>query len=348
MTCERKIDNLILLMGSNPLPNYIAARVLNPKEIVFFYSDNTKQYCDFLKNELHKVNSNIKMEKREKIDPSKAVDIRERVLSHIAGNIEKWHLNYTGGTKVMAANARLAFKEAGGKDEQASYIYENDGLLRFDDGLDCHLKDVALDLTFERVLALHGMSIVKEFNLQNDSTEGLKHARHKLSDKLSNPSADTGGEWLEKLAVNWIKNAMGDSAIYPAIYFNVVCQLPSTRTFEIDLAFVQGHRLFVASCSSSRGQKKEKFDECKYKMFEVNKRARQLGGDLARSALICLVDGIDENAKEKRIQLLRNDMESLLDSSAVTKVFGADDVREWEGINVDHQSYATLKEWLDS
>lgn len=348
MTCERTIDNLILLIGSNPLPNYIAARVLNPKEIVFFYSDNTEQYCDFLKNELHKVNSNIKMEKREKIDPSKAVDIRERVLSHIAGNIEKWHLNYTGGTKVMAANARLAFKEAGGKDEQASYIYEKEGMLRFDDGLDCLLKDVALDLTFERVLALHGIYIVKSFRLQDDSADNLKHAKGNLLKKLLNPSADTGGEWLEKLAVNWIKNAMSDSAIYPTIYYNITCQLPSTRTFEIDLAFVQGHRLFVASCSSSRGQKKEKFDECKYKMFEVDKRARQLGGDLARSALICLVDGIDKNAKEERIQLLRNDMESIWGSSAVTKVYGADDVREWEGIDGYHQSYATLKDWLDS
>ncbi len=43
---ERRSDKLALLVGSNPLPNYVAATMLQPKEVVLLYSPETKDPRD--------------------------------------------------------------------------------------------------------------------------------------------------------------------------------------------------------------------------------------------------------------------------------------------------------------
>lgn len=54
------------------------------------------------------------------------------------------------------------------------------------------------------------------------------------------------------------------------------------RNFQLDVALTFGYQLFAFSCMAS-----ERKSSCKEHLLEVYVRARQLGGDEARVALVC-------------------------------------------------------------
>lgn len=74
-------------------------------------------------------------------------------------------------------------------------------------------------------------------------------------------------------------------------------------------------------------------------------RSRQLGGDLARSALVCLIDGQDSQGKY--IDQLRGDVASVWEAPNKPEVFGLADLREWTG-TAGSPNLDALKRWLDS
>lgn len=74
-------------------------------------------------------------------------------------------------------------------------------------------------------------------------------------------------------------------------------------------------------------------------------RARQLGGDLARSALMCLLQGSDP--KGAFVDQLRNDVADIWDAPNTPQVYGLGDLKEWAGIGGPQNMYS-LKKWLDS
>ncbi|MEG4166134.1 MULTISPECIES: hypothetical protein [unclassified Microcoleus] len=55
--------------------------------------------------------------------------------------------------------------------------------------------------------------------------------------------------------------------------------------FEFDVAFLRGYQLFALSCTTDTEP-----GLCKLKLFEAYRRARQMGGDEARVALVCCYD----------------------------------------------------------
>ena len=120
----------------------------------------------------------------------------------------------------------------------------------------------------------------------------------------------------------------------------VHCTLPSGREFEVDVVLVRGHRLFLISCTTDTT-----LAQCKSKLFEVAMRARQLGGDLARSALVCLIDGTNE--KGPLVDQLRHDVAGVWEAPNTPRVFGAADLREWAGLH-DEPDLRTLRDWLES
>ena len=64
---------------------------------------------------------------------------------------------------------------------------------------------------------------------------------------------------------------------------NFKVPLPGTQQgFEFDVAFTRGYQLFAISVSTTSIR-----ELCKLKLFEAYLRARQMGGDEARVALIC-------------------------------------------------------------
>lgn len=301
------------------------------------------------------------------------------------------HLHYTGGTKIMAAHARMAFREAGGKDEQASYLDERRGLLRFDHGHVIDLAKERLALTLFDVLELHGIEPKKK--RQKFSSDKILADAKKIRDNvLKSPQLaghlfrihrenqkkrrslktakqqpvsmkDLGldlsvcqvpendwnreqyEEWCDFLGGGWLEIWCGslvqDIARERKVLVGLHCERAGGRQFEIDVAFVRDFRFYVMSCTTST-----KVDMCKSKLFEVAMRARQMGGDLARSCLVCLLHGSDSSGVSK-VDQLRNDVADIWDAPNTPRVFALDDLKEWAGID-GPKSTRSLEEWLDS
>lgn len=382
---HRRARKLALLVGSNPLPNYIAAVVLEPREIVLLFSPETQGPRDHLRAALAAKDSTISVSEMCIHDATDARKIRDACQS-----LQVDHLHYSGGTKPMAAHAHKACQLAEG---QTSYLDERKGLLRFDDGYDLVLADRDLGLTLDLVLALHGAErigapttvngsptesdtdtvcarVLTEPGLSrslfdhfrpdgrrrnvtqakgapwNPSDHGLTmtattipdsdwtRARYEAWDDLL-----TGG-WLERWTASVIRSCLGASA---AVEIGIHCKRnkPVATEFEIDVALIRGHRLHVVSCTTEHETKAL----CKSKLFEVAMRARQMGGDLARSALVCLLDGSNDNGSY--VDQLRSDIASVWDAPNVPQVFGLADLREWAGTS-GTANVGSLKEWLDS
>ncbi|HAJ60609.1 MAG TPA: DUF1887 domain-containing protein [Cyanobacteria bacterium UBA8543] len=118
------------------------------------------------------------------------------------------------------------------------------------------------------------------------------------------------GLWLEHYVLKQVKNIAEKNSIkYYGLNFKV--PLPGTQQgFEFDAAFTRGYQLFAISVSTT-----SKRELCKLKLFEAYLRARQMGGDEARVALVCCTNEPDT---------LKAEM-ALLDDKKIA-VFGKDDL----------------------
>ena len=353
--CKR----LLLLVGSNPLPNYLVALILNPESICLFYSPETEKVKDYLYKTLIERFENVSDRCiGDATDPSK---VREAFASIPTDA----HLNYTGGTKIMAAHARLAFRDAGGTDDRASYLDERNSVLRFDDGYEIDISQQNLDLTIDEIRGLHGYKFIskREISMLQGVEQDLKRVAEavlnapEIIGKLTNVSIDKyeelmpglnsqilfknkgrfqKGAWLEDWVGGLVKQISGDSEIY----ISYESSRSDGRKFEIDVVLIRGHRMYAISCTTQ-----SKLKPCKLKLFEIAMRARQLGGDLARSALICLLYGSDNNGAY--VDQLRNDVAGIWDASNTPEVFCLDDLKEWAGIH-SPADVGSLKNWLES
>lgn len=358
---QRICKQLLLLVGSNPLPNYIAALILKPESICLFFSPATEPVKDYLyKNLKDRLKNMDIIEKRieDATDPSKV----RKAFSSISADA---HLHYTGGTKIMAAHARLAFRDAGGTDEQASYLDERNAVLRYDDGYEISESKWDFKLTVAEILGLHGLEIKSqreisklqciEQDLKKVAVAVLKDP--KLIGKLNNTAIDKYGElisdlnsqtilenkdrflkgvWLE----DWVGVMVQQMAMKSEICISIESMRSKERKFEVDVVLIRRHRLYVISCTTQ-----SKLKDCKFKLFEVAMRARQLGGDLARAALVCLL--YDGNEDGFYVDQLRHDVADIWVASNTPKVFGLDDLREWAGIHGE-SNVGTLQQWLES
>ncbi|NLT66838.1 MAG: hypothetical protein GXX84_09560 [Acidobacteria bacterium] len=383
---ERKFDSLFLLVGSNPLPNYLAALVLRPRAVTLFYSPKTEKVKNLLRQKLTTALTNVNVKETCIDDATDAAKVRAAFKSIPAGT---HHLHYTGGTKIMAAHARMAFRDAGGTDQQASYLDEPKGLLRFDDGDHRNLSEQQLGLTVDDFLALQEITRRKpgpppvDSPTEDDAARiaravlpdpGLAEKLHAVHRNESNKrvklkkakgvpvSLDElvpglnhripeacwndktyekwwdflGGEWMDV----WCGALLRQLVDGGEIIVDLNCTLVNGRKCQIDVALVRSHRLYVVSCTTDTS-----LGICKSKLFEVAMRARQLGGDLARSALVCLLHGSDSNGAY--VDQLRNDVADVWKAPNTPRVFGHDNLMEWLGVN-SPPNLNSLRNWLDS
>lgn len=327
---SRRAEKLALLVGANPLPNYLAAVILEPREVVLIYSPETTEPRDRLRAALKERDDTVEVTAVCIDDATDARKIRDT-----CGGLEVDHLHYSGGTKPMAAHARMACKL---DESQASYLDEWKGILRFDDHFDISLDQYNLGLTLDLLLKLHGSKRKSQQRVGAGTTADIDAlAKAALTPGSSHP-AGSDGRWLE----DWVAQQVRLFAQGCIPDVGVHCTREKTkRDFEIDVALVRGHRLFVVSCTTAK-----KHDRCKAKLFEVAMRARQMGGDLARCAVVSLLDGTDQKG-QSYVELLRGDIASVWGAPNVPRVFGLADLREWAGIT-GASNHGTLQEWLDS
>jgi hypothetical protein len=107
---------LILLVGSNPLPNYLSACALRPVRIALVYTDETAEAKNCLKEVLRRVLGNTVDFGDSDLfvqDAASATEAQRAFVDLLpgGGGAQDIWLNYTGGTKVMATHARMAFKD---------------------------------------------------------------------------------------------------------------------------------------------------------------------------------------------------------------------------------------------
>lgn len=150
---------LFLLIGNNPLPNYVAAKFLakplgDKPVICLIHSNDTKPYAVNLSEVLGKDNftflygevepwdySNIKRE------VGKGVEAIKNLAKENSDAVFSVGLNYTGGTKAMSVHAYRAIKELE-KDKiqtRFSYLDSDKKLMRID--VEEEEKKVSFDLS---------------------------------------------------------------------------------------------------------------------------------------------------------------------------------------------------------
>mgnify|MGYP000244704636 CR=1 FL=1 len=383
---QRTCNHLLLLVGSNPLPNFLATLVFNPKTVRLFHSPETEAVKDILKKIITARCTGVSLSETCIGDATDAAKVRSAFTS-IPNDA---HLHYTGGTKIMAAHARMAFREANGHDDHASYLDERKGVIRFDDGYKIDISKERLALTIDDVLGLHGIQPISKdgpFDPEPSVEDARKIAKAVLRDsnlattlynlhrkdgkRISLKEAKarpksmseynlclsasqvpenqwnnkTYEKWCDFLGGGWLEAWCGDLvreiADKSMVSIGLDCKLASGRQFEIDVALVRGYRLYVISCTTDT-----KINMCKSKLFEVAMRARQLGGDLARSALVCLLQGSD--SKGAFVDQLRYDVADVWDAPNTPQVFGLYHLKEWVGMNDSPPKRDSLKNWLDS
>lgn len=406
---------LILIVGSNPLPNYLSACALHPRRIALVHTKETTEAKDRLKRELAgALGESVTIDDHLVEDATSATAVR-RVIETILqdSDASSVSLNYTGGTKVMAAHARMAFLKAGGKEKHASYLdeggAEHQPRLRCDNGDDKPLSVYSnVSLTLKTVLGLHGITHMPRTPkipaptiedareilckvLGDVSLAAALYCERERLEEFSNPSkailepfradryglslslpefpaqaqleelANTkekkswfkqwysfvGGEWLEEWVGAQISRLASQLSIDPDK--DVTVGLDAKRgdkpaQLEVDIAVIRGCRSYFISCTTDTTK-----HICKSKLFEIAVRSRQLGGDLARAALICLADRnvIDELRKEvddrpdPRVAIR-------VPSVADVHVFGKADIDAWSDCNGKQPNLHSLKTWLES
>lgn len=363
---------LILLVGTNPLPDYLVACALRPTKIALIHSPETQLMSERLQKCLAKARDPTPDFELVCIaDAVKASDIWREVSRLVSGHNGTWQvlLNYTGGTKVMAAHALRAFYESGGSSANASYL--DDGgpgaspALWFDDGTTRTLAEFAVPpLRLETLLELHGWLTLGHSSQQALRVELNDLARSVLAEPagarllreephrfgLHPPSSRDeqlflDGLWLE----HWIADRIKATDMVPPIEENIVRDLRVQRHRDqpgpqVDIALARNYRTYLLSCTTSSDK-----GRCKQKLFEIAVRARQLAGDLARPALACLAGG-------HTLGQLRDEVEDETAGGGALQVpglgrvhvFGLEDLRAWAGWGGAPPNLKSLRDWLES
>ena len=111
-------DYLFLLVGTNPLPNYVASLLLTKENGTIYLlhsggTHGTKEVADRLKSALENRMQRLKICSREvdEVDSFQILHKIEKILEKLPQDATVG-LNYTGGTKAMAVHANRAIEKA--------------------------------------------------------------------------------------------------------------------------------------------------------------------------------------------------------------------------------------------
>jgi hypothetical protein len=182
-----RTNTLILLVGGNPLPNYVAAYLLTQPQnrTVLVHSSDTNEQRQRLERVLRDENWQ-KIETVE-VNESDPVDIYNKV-QQIARSAEgSIGLNYTGGTKAMAVHAYRAIEQLqSDKEKIFSYLDARTLSMVFWHHRSPVRVDNQVQVPLETLLALHGLDITKQ-NMKRSPVETLHHTRAALLDLHTDP-----------------------------------------------------------------------------------------------------------------------------------------------------------------
>lgn len=380
---EFQSDSLFLLIGTNPLPNYVAYQLLAKPDchVYFVHTDQTGEIANRLADVLKMpANRWTKIPVKE----SNATNIYNEIYKCAKGK-SGLGLNYTGGTKSMAVHSYRAI-QAADKDAIFSYLNARTLEMMIDQCGRISTRcpaNLCIELPMEDLLALHDY-IPKELrkepfhpevcrdlikiprkelrcwcdnNLHSgprtDFINGpklktiplpqyemlSKHWKHcnTLDELATMWNIDIGqipnwlnGKWLEHYTLGAVQEVAKDSKVHDAIFNLDSDPKLNKRKFEVDVLALRGYQLFAISCAT--GDYK---DTIKQKFFEAYVRARQLGGDEAKVAVVCFASVNNKNGSP---DIIKKEIEEEWDiEKGMFRIFGVEDLPDLP---------AHLQEWF--
>lgn len=318
---------LVFLVGTNPLPVWVAWRHLCPKlqpvQVRFVHTKDTTDEMNRLKDLCRSDEFRLLDAVQTSSGNPNAIrkDVSD-ICRAISNDDTHLHVHYTGGTKVMAVETVATIQSAWSSqawttsylDPRASggpAIIDRRGRVWVQDAR------IGIDANLHRVAQLNGFKIApfRHRHQRHEPSIEIKGPSEpdpdelKMGEKaLSNPECrDSNGKWLEFGAYGSLKEALGrisDENRQRANYalFHSVCIKRTEakewgKRFELDVVAVLGYQIVVVSCSSTWQQ-----NRIKQKAMEVTVRARQLGGDEARAVVLCCASASGARRVQDEVQ----------------------------------------------
>ncbi len=200
---------LILLMGGNPLPNYIVAKYflqLNPETSIFFIcSKETRGYSNRIASCIDDEFRGFKKYyiQLESVQDSKYIikDLESQLIENL-DKFERINVNYTGGTKTMAVNVYSFLKEKLKYRAEFSYLSADDNYIRFEREPSNNKflpKEVKVDL--ETLLKLHGY----EFENNNEEVFIFEETLQVLKRIIEDEMIQEYMKWTEEFLCKYYK-----------------------------------------------------------------------------------------------------------------------------------------------
>lgn len=171
MEKKYNFENLVLLVGINPLPNYVVGKYFlmnnpNLKKIWLVYSEKQNEFgTEEIAKKIRDVFNKDIFEFCPLENISDARDIKRNVETNILEKISSSvHLNYTGGTKAMAVHVYRAIEKYKNIPEKSfSYLDARMFALTDDDkGIVTEDLRKSIDISLEDLIKLHGYEKYKE------------------------------------------------------------------------------------------------------------------------------------------------------------------------------------------
>ncbi len=313
----KQFKHLVLLIGTNPLPNYVVAHCflcINPniQHIWLVHSEENKLQTgtdkqarnleNLLRERWEGSHQNLRypLSRISISDVSNANiiirDIKTKMLKEWQNGAD-FHLNYTGGTKAMATHVYRRLQEfQRGNRYQFSYIDANNfrlvvdeyGVVRFEDCTGTETDDLReiVSIDFKDLIALHGFQRInhdKEIDC-NAAREAYEKFLDTSSQEKMSPREGLDFEAFVYLGVRDRLEGRNKNTVN--VFHNWLIRKPNwTTKFQLDVMILHGYHLTGISCTA-RSDK----DSCKSRGFEIIHRTKQIGGDEAGSILITRAD----------------------------------------------------------
>lgn len=302
--------DLILLVGTNPLPNYVTAKYflnnnLELKQIWLIFSERnnnqegTKELAESIKNILLSEYQSNGL--TFQLTGLSDIGSSNTICSDLANKMKisadtVLHFNYTGGTKAMAVHAYCFLKEKYGR-ISFSYLDGREYVLKEDNHgiISDDLRD-EIGISLEKLIDLHGY---KKYNSKPHKIQGDKNnlddELRGTEEKLLNPDETIKGDILEDYVYTVIDIGLKNDPFLSKKYqsglitmeknWTIIKKTGNGKGFELDVIIINGYQICPISCTTSKN-----IDKCKTKSFEVWHRAKQIGGEEAKKIFVSRYD----------------------------------------------------------
>ena len=296
---------LILLIGGNPLPNYVTAKYMIdktrndqkalpvPDRFILLHSESTKKYAEIIKEKMGLTG----------YEPLADLDNNERsrktIIEKITNKLDEFqkdncnitniHLNYTGGTKPMAVhacNGIIAFCEKNNIESDKrifSYLDPNEFKLVLDDSknrypIEGNLRD-KIKLNIDDLFKFHNVTYKKEADPEIIDPKNLN---------VKNFSS------LEDFIFNVLSELNKKKEINCDDIYKVSIEATDEENEpETYIIVMKGYQMFLFYCTTCN-----RAGDVKKKAFEAIFRAEQLGGDHATAVTVSCIENIDSVEKD--------------------------------------------------